>query len=338
MLLSLLSAGFIIIALVYLAISRQFGDILDVLKSINIFFLFLSIFFIFASMIILALRWNMISKEIGANKTRKFGMLVGISSLGNLLNLVTPVKSGYYIKVPILKSIECLQFKSVVAAVNIETLSDFIYILSLVPVYFIVMALSLQQDSFVTIVLYLLLIVFFLMFLSMTLTQIFLKKVPLISNLKPEYFGFALPFLMKLAGLVESTKELITKKGLLNKSLIFTLFSQLTGVFGVYLLVFAIGEKMSFVYFFYSFTISYMIGILSMLPGGIGTTDFSLVVLLQSGGLALPDAVVIAILSRVIIYCLSALLAISFVITYYSFIKNLTKYEINEQDIEFTTK
>ena len=195
------------------------------------------------------------------------------------------------------------------------------------------MILPLHQDSILCIFTYIVLIFLFLILLSKILIQMFLKISSKISNLKLRYLGFARPMVMKLVELVTTTKELITKKGLLNKSLIITSLSQLIGVFGIYLLVFSIGESMSFVYFFYSFTLSYMIGILSMLPGGIGTTDVSLVVLLQSGGMALPNAVAIAILSRVIIYCVSALLAIFFIIKYYGFIKNMRKYDVNDHNM-----
>ena len=331
--LSLLSIVFILIALIYLVVSRQLSDILDVIRSINIYYFILSIVFIFISTLILALRWSLIIKEIGANESRKLGMSVGIHSIGILLSLIMPLKSGYYIKVPILKSIDGINYKEVIAAVNIETLSDLIYILSLVPVYIVIMMLPLHQDSILSIFTCIVLIFLFLILLSKILIQMFLKIPPTISNLKLRYLGFARCMVMKLVELVTTTKELITKKGLLNKSLIITSLSQLIGVFGVYLLVFAIGESMSFVYFFYSFTISYMIGILSMLPGGIGTTDVSLVVLLQSGGMALPNAVAIAILSRVIIYCVSGLLAIFFVIKYYNFIKNIRKYEVNDYNM-----
>ena len=333
LLLSLFSIVLILIALIYLVLSKQLSEILDVISSINIYYFLLSIFFIFISTLILALRWSIIIKEIGANESRKLAMSVGINSLGILLGLIMPLKSGYYIKVPILRSIDGIKYTQIVAAVNIEHLSDLIYLLSLVPVYIILMILPLQEDSIICTVIYVLTILLFLMLLSKTLIQIFLKTPSTISNLNLRYLGFARPIVMKLVELVTTTKELITKKGLLNRSLIITLLSQLIGVFGVYLLVFGIGESMSFVYFFYSFTISYMIGILSMLPGGMGTTDVSLVVLLQSGGMALPNAVAIAILSRVIIYFVSALLATFFIIKYHAFIKNLSGYEVNNHNM-----
>jgi hypothetical protein len=333
MLLPLLSIVLILIAMIYLVVSRQLVDILDVIRSMDIYYFILSIVFIFISTIILALRWSIITTEIGANESRKLTMLIGAHSLGILLSLIMPMKSGYYIKVPILRSIDGIKYKQAIAAVNIETLSDLIYLLSLVPVYILIMMLPLHQDSIISIFIYIMLIFVFLLLLSTILIQICLKLTPTISNLKLSYLGFAWHMVMKLVELVTMTKELITKKGLLNKSLIITSLSQLVGVFGVYLLVFSIGESMSFVSFFYYFTISYMIGILSMLPGGIGTTDVSLVVLLQSGGMALPNAVAIAILSRVIIYSVSAFLTIFLILKYHDLIKKLRNYAANDPNM-----
>jgi uncharacterized protein (TIRG00374 family) len=109
-------------------------------------------------------------------------------------------------------------------------------------------------------------------------------------------------YIGKLFELIVSTKELFREKKLVIKLGSTTIISQFFGVIGLFLVIGSTRTMLPFTDVFALLTISYIIGIASLIPGGFGASDLSLIVLLVTEGIELPVATNIALLWRVAMY------------------------------------
>ena len=74
------------------------------------------------------------------------------------------------------------------------------------------------------------------------------------------------------------------------------------GVIGFLLVIESAHESLPLIFVFAILTLSFLIGIISMIPGGLGASDLSMIVLLENAGIALPVASNIALLWRFAMY------------------------------------
>eukprot|EP00825_Cyclidium_porcatum_P013233 TRINITY_DN16975_c0_g1_i1.p1 TRINITY_DN16975_c0_g1~~TRINITY_DN16975_c0_g1_i1.p1 ORF type:complete len:203 (+),score=-2.64 TRINITY_DN16975_c0_g1_i1:181-789(+) len=109
-------------------------------------------------------------------------------------------------------------------------------------------------------------------------------------------------FLVKIYELIQSTRKIFSDKKCVIRLIIFTLLFQLLGIVGYYLVIQSAHVNISFTVAFAILTITFLVGIVSMIPGGLGASDLSLIVLLASQGVALPVATNIVLLFRIAMY------------------------------------
>jgi uncharacterized protein (TIRG00374 family) len=126
---------------------------------------------------------------------------------------------------------------------------------------------------------------------------------------KPIFVQVPARYMGKIIELILSTKELLQKRNLVIKLGSITLIAQFFGVIGLFLVI--VGSAHTILPFpevFALLTISYIIGIVSLVPGGLGASDLSLIVLLGNEGIPITVAANIAILWRVAMYLPSFLM------------------------------
>lgn len=290
----------------------QLSDILTAFKTLDPFYLGTAVISIFISLVFLAYRWILIIKGMGANNASGIGSALGAISLGLLCGLVLPSRAGYYIKAMILKKLDGIPYKDGLSAVNVETLCDMGYMVIMTPVGLIV-ATSFFFNEFLYCILFIILVSF--------LIAIVLIRYNILSVIYRQISKFRFcnntvisKLVCNIVTLIDSTHDLIKVNGLLRWSSIITLLTQIFGVIGIYLLLLATDKPVSFLYTFFALTISYSIGIVSLLPSGLGSADLSLVFLLKLSGVGLADAASVVILWRFIPYAIAALVACIFLI------------------------
>ena len=82
----------------------------------------------------------------------------------------------------------------------------------------------------------------------------------------------------------------------------FTLYTQVFGILGLFFVIGSLYPALPLLDVFAILTISYIVGVASMVPGGFGTSDLSLIILLENEGIPLTVSTNIAIFWRIVMY------------------------------------
>jgi phosphatidylglycerol lysyltransferase len=281
---------------------------LDSLKRINIPFFLLALMAVMIANIAGSLRWSFLMKTVKAENSQKFFNALGIFSLGQVAGLIVPSRVGNYAKVPMVTKLDNLPYGSGLSAVNAETIFDLAYICSAGIVSLVILSSFFSTHSFILTALIFLTIVllvgaFAFQFLIRHNRIICTKLIAASHDSSRAWFIKVLAYYVgKLVELILSTKDILGEKSLVLQLGFTTLITQLFGVVGLFLVIGSADALLPFSDVFALLTISYIIGIVSLIPGGFGASDLSLIVLFGSEGIPLAVATNIAILWRIAMY------------------------------------
>ena len=302
------SMSFIIILLIiYVIKAIKINEIIEIIKQVNIYYLIYAMGLVSVFIIISAYRWKKIVAELDAPISQKFFNCLGFCAFGYLCGLVVPSRIGYYGKVPLLLKFDHVTLTKSIAAVNIETLLDLYYfaIASILSI-FIFMAykntitpISIGSIFFLFFVFALISFVIYLKFDRIIMINENVKKKILQVKESNLFFKTGKKIILHITSLIFDTRDFIINKNLIIQLLFFTILSQIVAVFGLYLIILSIETDIPLIYLFAILQISYVVGIISMIPGGFGSSDLTLIFLLQQGGLQLSESLNIAVLWRV---------------------------------------
>jgi glycosyltransferase 2 family protein len=255
-----------------------------------------------------ALRWSALIKEVGAQNSRIFSHAFGMFSLGQAAGLVVPSRIGNYTKVPMVMKLDQLSYEKGFSAVNAETLIDLIYICAAGIVSLIIMSAFLLTSHFLLV----LLLVGLIGILSVTLFifyhiehfQYYYEKSLKYTEKNNHSILIRVPakLLVKLYDLILSTRKIFSHKELLVQLIVFALLFHLLAIAGYFLVIKSAHVSLSILVIFAIVTITFLVGIISLIPGGLGASDLSLIALLASQGVPLPVATNIALLFRIAMY------------------------------------
>ena len=245
-------------------------------------------------------------QEVNAQQSHVLFNALGISAIGLVAGLIVPSRVGAYAKVPIIMKLDNLSYETGVSAVNAETFLDLVYICCAGIVSFFILSSFFLSHTSLSIALILLTIgllagVSALLILLRNSEEIS-SKLAAISSGKNVFIRSPARFMGKIMELILSTKKLLRRKNLVSGLGSTTLISQFFGVVGLFLVIESTHTVLPFPEVFALLTISYIIGIVSLVPGGFGASDLSLIVLLGSEGIPIAVATNIAVLWRVAMY------------------------------------
>jgi glycosyltransferase 2 family protein len=255
-----------------------------------------------------ALRWSVLMQQAGAKKSRDFVNAFGIFSLGQATGLILPTRVGSYSKAPLVMNLDSISYERALAAVNAETIIDMIYICSAGMVSLIIISVLFSVDLFISMLLILTIIVCliagFIIFWRIHLFKEMFENSHAVSS-DTGQGGIKTIFtttLGKLLDLIISTREIFSQRSAVVKLAIFTLITQFLGVIGFFLVIDSTHTTLPLITVFAILTLSFLVGIISLIPGGLGASDLSIIVLLEYTGIALPVATNIALLWRFAMY------------------------------------
>ena len=277
-------------------------------KSIDIAIIFFALVAVILSLIIAAQRWSYLMGEVRAEKSQEFMNALGIFCLGQVTGLIVPSRIGNYSKIFLIKKMDKISYETGLSAVNAETILDLGYICCAGVVSFFIMSLFFSTNPYLSSILFLLLLVFLLGIILILLSISHIQETR--NNLitisldagRSRIVRTVTFYLGKLFELIISTKEIFSKKLLTTKLAILTLFAQLSGVIGLYFVIESLHSTLPLQEVFAILTISYIVGIVSLVPGGFGTSDLSLIILLENAGIPLMVSTNIAIFWRIVMY------------------------------------
>jgi hypothetical protein len=277
---------------------------LESLKSTDISFFILAVIVIVIANASAALRWAVLMKQANAKKSQLFMNAFGIFSLGQVTGFIVPTRIGSYAKTPLVMKLDNLTYKTALSAVNAETILDLAYISCAGIVSIFILSVFFSTQSFLSTVLIcfigIILIVVLIVLYKIHYFEQTYEKLVATSTKADRHILVKIPSVLlgKLYELITSTRKIFTQKGIVVKLSFFTLVAQFLGVIGFLLVIKSAHETLPLIVVFAILMISYLIGIISLIPGGLGASDLSMIVLLESTGITLPVATNIAVLWR----------------------------------------
>jgi glycosyltransferase 2 family protein len=305
LLLVLLTISFFFLVLPVFNIPQFF----DSLKSTDLTIFFLACMVMLISNAFSALRWSVLVAEVKAPKSAQFFNAFGINSLGQIAGLIVPSRIGNYAKVPLVMKLDTIPYESGLSAVNAETVIDLVYISLAGIVSLGILSVTLYSSfQFISLLFFLILVVALIVILFILYHLDHFNEI--YEKIRDLAGQFGLPFwkrvpartIAKVYELTRSTKAIFTNRECVIKSGFWTLIFQLIGILSFFLVIESIHVTLPFTVVFAIFTLSILAGIVSLIPGGLGASDLSQVVLLASQGVSLPEATNIVILWRIVMY------------------------------------
>jgi len=125
-LLSLL-VGFIV--LYFLLTKLDFAELLNIIKNINIFYFILSLFISFSVFPLLALRWQVLLRNVGLKK--RVRDLNEIVFLSNFINCIVPAKAGELYRAYLIKKNYRFSMSKTIGTIFVERLIDMAFLIAL---------------------------------------------------------------------------------------------------------------------------------------------------------------------------------------------------------------
>ena len=256
-----------------------------------------------------ALRWSFLINEINAPKSKLFFHAFGFYSFGQIAGLIVPSRIGNYTKVPLMMKLDNVPYEFGLSAVNAETILDLAYIsmagIASIIIFSVFLYSSFQIISILLLFLLMVILIGILVFLhSLEHFKGTYDKVRFLAEKSNQHIWTRIlaQCVAKIFELSQSTKNIFMNQQCVFNSGICTLIFQAFAVLSFYLVIEAVHVTLPMTIVFAILTLSILAGIISLIPGGLGASDLSQIVLLASQGISLPVATNIVILWRVVMY------------------------------------
>jgi uncharacterized protein (TIRG00374 family) len=259
--------------------------------------------------ILYSIRWIVNVRAIGAYKSGKIGLAIGTTSYGLLYGLILPPKIGQYVKATVLQRMDKIPYTKGISVINIETIAELGYLAIMTIISIVIGVILLSNVNYLeiyfSILLMVILVILFCIFILFPARIIIFLNSKLLRKKKATNDhsgkGFVSWLKNKISRILTETAELASNRRVVSINFLITLAFGINAFLVMHILITAFGGYLNFLYIIFTVTISMLAGIISLIPGGIGTADFSMLGLLVAGGLDPATAVAIVILWRIIL-------------------------------------
>ncbi len=303
------------IALLFYAVLLAYfnaGEIFRAAKNFNIiyaipFFLLMSISYLFKYS-----RWAFFIRGAGVSVPTKSLFMIFVSSLSML---ITPGKVGDVLKSYLLKKKFGYEQRKTLPSVVLERITDLpsIAILSVAGAY------SIYQNTFV------LLLPFLVLFMTL-----FAIKSNLCFRMIVGFFSNhtrTKKYSKSVESLYKNMRASTSYKNLFTGTLIGLVAWTAEGLM-LYVLLLGLGIQVNFLFVVSIYAISVIVGVLSLIPGGIGASEASMFGLLIVAGISKPEALAATIIFRALTLWLSLAIG-SLMLSIINRTKNISGDEAN---------
>lgn len=280
--------------LIYLGLLffADFDKTISSLKTFPLESFLIALFFIILSMVFKFLRWQIYTTALNLKITLTDSILVFTSGF---VMTISPGKIGELLKSFLLKNKYQIPIAKSTPIIAAERIIEF---------------LSLIFISLIGVIIYSSGLIYLLTIISILLAGILLVSSQKIRNILHNLL-IKLPFIKNNEKNIEefnsSLKKLFSIKIIL-KSLIISIIAWLFEFYGFYLVLSAFTNDINLVLSSFIYSMSIIIGAVSMLPGGIGTTEGAITLLLSQNGLSENIAIASTIIIRFLTLWLSVLI------------------------------
>lgn len=294
--LSILFGLLLIALLVYFS---NYHQVIGHISAIKLHYLAAAFFIIALSAFFRAERWRvLICRKVG------FLELTKAQTLGILLNKIFPLRAGTLFKTLYLKKMAKVPFGHSFGTVFAENIIEIIFIMAscfVVAMLLPIRSLELERAILITLFVFFACVVLFVLFLEYFPMKWLMKKM-----LKFDFMKRRIP--NKKTTIRKDFKKYLfslpPKKLFLGG--VFTLFIWFLTAIAHLVLIKGLNADVPLIYIYLISTFPFLVGVLSLIPGGLGLHEFTFVGILSLIGLPLPLATTIAILFRIVDYCVYA--------------------------------
>lgn len=296
-------AVMLIISIIILILMGWYANpakIMGVLTQSNIILILLAFIISNINMILRVYRWKIIIKNLS------FGELFPIQMIGLAIGNFTPGKISDPIKSIIIKSMKKINIAKTLPSIIWERIFDIVslVLLSIIALQLITATFDMLLLSMVCIAVFFLVILFLILVLYKKSFGLFLvrivKKFKGVNKLGKKFVD-------------AFYRQRISKTGLLSSFVLSFLTWVIEGVM-LYLILLAVGINMNIILLVGITSLSFTIGIASTLPGGLGSTEVVMAVLLAVVGVPESIAISAVLVSRLLsFWYVSFLGAVSFI-------------------------
>ena len=288
----------LIIGLIY---KIGINELINSIHFVKTFYLLGASLVLFMAIVVKSMRWHFILKPLGINSKK---ISSGSYFIGQATNEILPTGSGEFARLIILKKHTNKSLISFAPAIVLERFFD-LFLLLIVSIFF-----AYSEESGISLLILLLMVVL--------VGLIFIKPGLIIFPIKCVSFFENKNNLSKYAIFIKN-KLIETQYGLCryqnNPRLLFLIFI-LTVVswifletFSHYLLLIGFGIKIPYLSLLGIVAISWILGTLSMLPGGLGAREVVYALMLVKFGVVLSLGLAVAMVYRGMVYLLFGSLA-----------------------------
>lgn len=300
--------------ILYLVITIYF-DYERILQSFGNFNLLLIPFLLLLSLLNYFARyfkWNYYLRLLKINVGNKTSLLVFMSGL---LMSVTPGKLGELLKAYLLKTVNGTPVTVTAPIIFAERATDFLSltILALIGAY------AYDYGTNAALIITMIIIIGIVILTNKKLFELIIKFISRVKFIRRKSEG--------IKQLYDSTYNLLRIKPLIT-AVIISVFSWGFECFGYYLVINNFNKSIGVVWSFFSYSFSTIVGAVSMLPGGLGVTEGSFLLMLTSAGLSANDAAATTFITRVATLWFAVLIG---VIAVFYFQKKYGKINFNNE-------
>lgn len=282
------------------------NSILETFQKISISIFLQSLLFIILSLILKFVRWHIFVKQLEIKIDLINSVLIFLSGL---IMSISPGKVGELLKSYLLKDRFNIPKSKTFPVILAERISEFISLVIVTIIGIFIYNFDISK-IFIPIVL---IILIFVLFLNQSLKDRLLQYLSRSSFLKSRINKIDLFH----SSIIELFKPII-----FIKVQIISLFAWLAEFYAFYIIVSIFDENITYYFATFVYSISMIIGAISMLPGGIGTTEASLVYQLIKTGILESSAITVTFVIRIVTLWFSVLLGF---VAYLIFLRKMKK-------------
>lgn len=294
--------GVIFAFIVYLIISFSidYSSVKSAIASFSLSQLSIIFFLVLLSLVLKFFRWQLYLNELPINISLSTSIHVFISGL---LMGITPGRIGELLKSYLLKKSNSINFAESASVVFAERIIEFIALIILTLSGIIMLGLNSAIIFPISVFLFVLLI----FSLNKNLQNMMLKSI-----VKVKFFK---KYIEDINLLGKSFRKLFQPR-IFILSILLSVIAWCFEVLGFYYVVRTFESSSEFLVSGINYCLSIIVGALSFLPGGIGTTEGSLTFLIVRSGLSENNAISATILIRIATLWFSVLLGLLAFITF----------------------
>ena len=277
--------GILIFYVIFIAYS-DFQEFSINISQFEFSYLPIILAFVFLGIMIKSLRQQLLYKQIEISISFKTGILLYISGLSMI---VTPGGSGELIKSYYLKKNFGYPLAKTFPTVIVERLQD----LAGISVILLIVGVLLENYN----------VILLMLLLLSTLSLIF------VSGKKEKLFNFLLHILKKIPILKKQAPSFsesyqvfgeLTSSKIMTKTLSLSFFVWMTDAIMIYLIFMGFNLNFDIIFSTFSMYGSLLLGVLTMVPAGVGVTEVSFVEILRSEGVDIGISTSLVILFRLV--------------------------------------